>query len=191
MTEPQKIPFLNKKLDAAGNVAPTTHADLPAAPGIANPEPNHFKVFWEKIGHKIASVITWAPSFASKVIKVVNSAEIMTPEFDAGLHLIIKDVSVIVANAALAAAQKGLNPANDYETLVALETLVKDFNVFWPVVAKEFDTLEGIFHEPGVPVPPSEFLNTLEKATAPEVVVTEPVVEVPATPVFTPKVPVE
>jgi hypothetical protein len=154
MTDPTKIPFLNAKVDATGNVMPITHADLPAAPGIANPaHVNHIANFFKAIGHGLKDVFVWAPRVATKTIEVIETSEKLTPEFLSSLKNILEDVALIVASSAAAAAQKGANVATDYNVLTNIEKLAGDFNAFYPILVKDFNALEGIIVAPAGTAP--------------------------------------
>lgn len=155
MTEPIKIPLLNTKV-VNGVTVPITHADLPAAPGIANPaHVNHFAGFFKAVGHIIKDVFVWAPRIADKTITVIKEAEELTPEFLSGLKSIVEDVALITANAALAAASKGTNIATDYNVLTGIEKLAGDFNKFYPILVRDFNEFEGIIMAPAPVVPVS------------------------------------
>lgn len=112
-------------------------------PATAIKAPNHFVAFFEKIGHAILDIFKWAPSFASKVVTVIQEEETLTPEFVAGLKTLIADSASLVALSATAVTEKGINPTQDLAVVTQLEQLVKDFGNFAPVVEQAVAVLEG------------------------------------------------
>lgn len=184
MTEPTTIPGLNTKVDEHGNTVPITHADLPAAPGIANPKHTNAVVgFFKKVWHIVDDVFIWAPKVAGKTVEVIEESEQLTPEFVKELGTIIEDVALVAEAVAVAASSKGANVGLDLTVIQRVEKLAADFTTFYPVVVKDFQALEAIIVKPEpVPVPvPAPTPAPIPDTTLP------PVGGVPA---FTPKTPV-
>jgi hypothetical protein len=132
--DPQTIPQLNPS-------GAKTIADVPHAAAIKHP--NWFIHFSENIGHAIVDIFKWAPTVANKVIFVLEAESKLTPEFLSALKTFITDAAVVAGSAAGAVANKGVNPTLDVATFTAVEQLVKDFVVFYPVLQAAVGALEG------------------------------------------------
>jgi hypothetical protein len=118
-------------------------ATAPMQPPATIKHKNWFLSLAGNIGHAITDVFKWAPTVANKVLFVIQAEEKLTPEFLASLKLFIEDGAMIAATAAGAVASRGTNPTLDVATFEAVEKLVKDFQVFYPVLQDVVAVLEG------------------------------------------------
>jgi hypothetical protein len=119
----------------------TTPINPPAAPAVK--KKNWFINLADNVGHVIEDVYKFAPHVASKVLFVIQAEEELTPEFVSALKLFLTDSVALVATGTEAVATRGTNPTLDVATFGALETLVKDFNTFYPILVAAIDALEG------------------------------------------------
>lgn len=99
----------------------------------------------EVAGKDVVKVVTFGLTEGAKLVKVIETAEKLTPQFKADLQVLVDDVKPIAIALAPALAAEGENIPVDIAALVAvapqLMKLVKDFLSFVPAVESAFGTI--------------------------------------------------
>lgn len=95
-----------------------------------------------KVGEKVVHIIGDVVTEGEKVIKVIETAEKLSPQFKADLQTLVNDVKPIASAFAPALAAGGSNVVIDVTALIAvapqLIELVKDFLSFVPSIEAAF-----------------------------------------------------
>lgn len=97
--------------------------------------------------HDVVKVATFAFTEGQKLVKIIETAEKLSPAFKSQLQTLVDDVKPVAVALAPAIASEGTNVAFDVAAVAAivpqLAKLVKDFLSFEPLLSETFTAVEA------------------------------------------------